>query len=101
MMLSRQVEFHPEAIFEAAAAAGWYRERSTRAAEAFLSEIDNAVEKISNSPEAWPPYFYGTRRFLLKRFPFSLIYREVSNRIQVIAVAHGRRKPGYWKSRQM
>jgi len=40
-----------------------------------------------------------THRFLLRRFPFSVAYREVRETVQVVAVVHGRRKPGYWKGR--
>jgi plasmid stabilization system protein ParE len=98
-MFSRQVNVHPEAVAEAQAATQWYQERSAPAARAFLSEIDRAVEKIAEDPDIWPPYVGGTQRFLLKRFPFSLVYRLVSNKIEVVAIAHGRRKPGYWKTR--
>jgi plasmid stabilization system protein ParE len=95
----RVVQFHPEAIAEARAAAQWYRERNTSAADAFLSELNRAVEKISETPEMRHLYAGGTRRLLLRRFPFSVIYREVSGNIEVVAIAHGRRKPGYWKTR--
>jgi plasmid stabilization system protein ParE len=96
-MLSRPVKFHPEPVTEASAAAQWYREQSPSAADAFVYELSRAVERIAEAPEMWPPYVGGTRRFLLQRFPFSVVYREVSGIIEVVAVAHGRRKPGYWK----
>jgi toxin ParE1/3/4 len=99
MMSIRQVDVHPEAIAEAQAAALWYRARSAAAAHAFLAELDRAIEKIAEDPGIWPRYVGGTQRFLLKRFPFSVVYRLVANRIEVLAVAHGRRKPGYWKGR--
>jgi len=98
-MAHRQVQFHPEAVAEAREAARWYRERSDSAADAFLSELDRAVERIAEAPELSTRYVAGTRRFLLRHFPYSVIYREKSGRIEVIAIAHGRRKPRYWKSR--
>ena len=98
-MSPRQVDVHPEAVAEAQAATQWYRERSALAAHAFLVELDRAIEKIAEGPEIWSRYVGGTRRFLLQRFPFSVVYRLVSNRIEVVAIAHGRRKPGYWKGR--
>lgn len=98
-MSLRQVDVHPEAVAEAQAAAHWYRERSASAAHAFLTELDRAIEKIAEDPGIWTRYVGGTQRFVLRRFPFSLIYRLVSNRIEVVAIAHGRRKPGYWKKR--
>lgn len=99
MMSSRQVDIHPEAVAEARAAAQWYRVRSPSAAHAFLAELDRAIEKIAEDPGIWPRYVGGAQRFLLKRFPFSVVYRLVSDRIEVVAIAHGRRKPGYWKGR--
>jgi plasmid stabilization system protein ParE len=93
------VGFHPEAIAEAAATVGWYRERSDAAAAAFLAELDRAVENIAEAPERWPQYLHGTRRFLLHRFPFAVVYRWVGGGVQVVAVAHARRRPGYWKGR--
>jgi plasmid stabilization system protein ParE len=99
MMESLPVYFHPEAITEASAATQWYRERSSAAAKAFISELDRIVGKIIMTPEIYPLYVGDTRHALLHRFPFSVVYREASGRIEVIAIAHGRRKPGYWKYR--
>jgi plasmid stabilization system protein ParE len=94
-MSQRSVELHPGAVVEASAAAQWHRERSASAADAFLSELDRAVEKIAEAPEMSPRYVQGTRRHVLRHFPFSIVYREVSGSIEVVAIAHGRRKPGY------
>lgn len=74
-MFPPPVEFHPEALSEAEAAADWYRERSPRAADAFLAELDRAIETIAAAPERYPMFLGGTRRFLLRRFPFSVVYR--------------------------
>jgi plasmid stabilization system protein ParE len=98
-MPGKPVEFHPEAFEDAAAAFGWYCERSDTAAAGFLRELEHGVAAIAEAPQRWPPGAAGTRRFLLKRFPLSLVYREQATSIQIIAVAHGRRRPGYWKHR--
>lgn len=98
-MAQRPVDLHPEAIDEAQAAYRWYRERNEAAAEAFLAELDRAVELISEGPIRWPTYLHGTRRFLLRRFPFAIVFRQIGEAVQIIAVAHARRKPGYWKGR--
>ncbi|MHB0958931.1 MAG: hypothetical protein ACYC0X_26630 [Pirellulaceae bacterium] len=47
----------------------------------------------------WASYLSGTHRYLMKRFPFVVIYRVTTDRIEIVAIAHGRRKPGYWKRR--
>ncbi|MGH9454216.1 MAG: type II toxin-antitoxin system RelE/ParE family toxin [Terriglobia bacterium] len=53
-MSGKPVEFHPEALAEAEAAAAWYRERSLQAAEAFVRELEDAVSAIRAAPERWP-----------------------------------------------
>jgi len=98
-MLGRKVALHPEAITEAKAAREWYQERSPAAANAFLKELDSAIEQIGESPNRWPSHHHGTRRFLLRRFPFSVVYRESNEVIEVVAIAHGRRRPNYWRNR--
>jgi plasmid stabilization system protein ParE len=98
-MGSKEVEFHEEARGEAVAALEWYLERSEVAAGRFLEELDRAIQLVASSPSRWPEYVSRTRRFLLHRFPFAVIYRELPSRIQVLAVAHTRRRPGYWKER--
>jgi plasmid stabilization system protein ParE len=93
------IDVHPEAVVEARAAAQWYRERSALAADAFLVELDRAVQRIAENPEMYPNYVRSTRRYLLQRFPFYLVYREIGGKLEIVAIAHGRRKPGYWKKR--
>jgi plasmid stabilization system protein ParE len=94
------VRLHPDAIAEAKAAYEWYAERNPSAANAFISELDHAVSQIQTSPERWTMHLHGTRKFLLRRFPYAVVYRITGSAIQVIAVAHGRRRPSYWKSRR-
>jgi len=93
------VSFNPQASLETEAAFDWYHERSPQAAYAFLYELDHAITRIREAPEAWPLYGNLCRRYIFPRFPFQIIYRIVDNTIQVVAVAHGRRRPGYWKER--
>ena len=90
---------HRPAVDEAAAAREWYQVRSQGTAQAFLAEIDHAIQQITEDPSRWPKHSHGTRRYLFHKFPFSVIYRETDTGIQVVAVAHGRRRPGYWQSR--
>jgi toxin ParE1/3/4 len=93
------VEFHPLAADEAQAAERWYRERNEIASGRFQRELDSAIELISERPEAGSPYLNNTRRILLRRFPFFVVYRIRSDAVQVVAVAHARRRPGYWRRR--
>jgi toxin ParE1/3/4 len=99
-MANKRVEFHENAAAEYEAALDWYVERSHLAATRFSTELNQAIENISKNPRRWPIYLADTRRFFLRHFPFAVIYRELPLAIQVIAVAHLRRKPGYWKARK-
>ncbi|MEP6820552.1 MAG: type II toxin-antitoxin system RelE/ParE family toxin [bacterium] len=90
---------HEEAIAEARAARRWYAERDPDVGVAFMAALDAAVELISKTPNLWPMFQAGTQRYLIKNFPYSLIYRRLSMGIQVVAVMHSRRRPGYWRSR--
>ncbi len=92
-------EFHHEATAEYDAAFDWYLERSPDAAMRFDAEVDRALAQIIAAPQRWAAGSHSTRRFLLRQFPFTLIYRERASTIQIVAVAHTSRKPGYWKQR--
>lgn len=94
-----RLEFHPAAHAEADAAFDYYLECSPQVAAAFLAALEDARSAIAANPNTWADYLYGTRRYLLRRFPFVVVYRVTQSRIEVVAVAHGRRRPGYWKDR--
>ena len=98
-MAEHVVEFHPLAREEALAAYDWYADRDQAAAAAFQTELENARMAICRSPEIWMPYVLNTRRYLLKQFPVAIIYRVTHQRIEIIAVAHQRRRPRYWTNR--
>ena len=94
-----EVRLSDEAIEESREAFAWYRIRNPRAAAQFLFELDQAIESIAALPDAWPPYLDNTRRKLLRRFPFALVYRVKDEHLLVLAVAHQHRRPGYWVGR--
>ncbi len=71
--MTRRLEYLDEALDEAEEAARWYAERSPTAAAGLADELDVAATAIEQTPEAWPPYDHGTRRFLLRRFPYFLV----------------------------
>ena len=94
-MLNSAVEFHREAAAEYDAAFDWYLERSPDAALKFDAEVDRALTQILQTPQRWDAGPYQTRRFLLRQFPFTLIYRErAPGDIQVVAVAHHQPQAG-------
>jgi plasmid stabilization system protein ParE len=93
------VRLHPLAADEAEASRRWYFARNPILADAFRLELDSAIASIAESPGRWPRIHERFRRYLLHRFPFSVVYIERADFIEVIAVAHHRRKPGYWTER--
>jgi len=98
-MAGRRLLFLAAARAEVREAFDWYHTRSRRAAAQFLAEIDRATLLIRESPNVWATFEAGTRRCILNRFPYSIIYREVGDDLHVVAVAHHKRRPGYWRSR--
>jgi toxin ParE1/3/4 len=73
--------------------------RSRKAALDFIEELDRATQTISEEPGRWSAGKNDTRRFLLWRFPFSIIYSEQESAVTIWAVAHGSRRPEYWAQR--
>lgn len=65
----------------------------------FRVTVSDGIRRIVQAPQRCPKYLYGTRRFLLDRFPFSVVYLDAPEVLSIVAVAHNKRKPGYWKQR--
>ncbi len=98
-MPRRAFEYHPEAIKEAWEAFRWYHERSEQASENFWQELRHARQSVTEHPHLGGRYLQGTRCCRLKRFPYGLVYVEHADRVIGIAVAHLKRRPGYWRKR--
>lgn len=93
------VVFLPEAEQEMLEASLYYQSKASGLGVDFLSEVERAVKSIAESPNTWPILEGELRRRLVRRFPFGILYKVESEEIVVIAVAHLRKKPGYWKER--
>jgi toxin ParE1/3/4 len=98
-MNARRIEYHEGASADVVSAVTWYRRRSPKAALDFIEELRRAADVIREAPERWPTGKNRTRRFLLWRFPFAIIYSERESVITIWAVAHGSRRPDYWAHR--
>ncbi|MGO8985855.1 MAG: type II toxin-antitoxin system RelE/ParE family toxin [Terriglobales bacterium] len=98
-MASKPVRLHPEAEREYLEALVWYRDRSAVVASDSELAVSKAVQAIETAPQRWPSYFGEFRRYTLHRFPFNIVYQEMLSDVVVFAVAHGRRRPGYWRKR--
>jgi len=93
------VIFLPEAEQEMLESAIYYQSKASGLGIDYLSEVERAVKSIAESPNAWPILEGELRRCLIRRFPFGILYRVEPNEIVVVAVAHLRRRPGYWRER--
>jgi plasmid stabilization system protein ParE len=94
------VELLPAAEAEARGAYARYEQWSHSTATRFLFEFDRAISLIQEAPERWPQHVHGSRRYILRRFPFSVVYRVGDRSITVVAVSHQRKRPGYWRRRR-
>ena len=65
----------------------------------FLARIEAAVQDIGRNPELWPIIQANTRRRLINRFPFALLYRVDPDQIVIQAIMHLHRRPDYWLNR--
>lgn len=95
------VLFHRLAAREYRQARSWYRRRSPLAAERFRVEVDRVVARISEDPLRGAIFRGNFRWMRTYRFPYLLFYEVVdSSVIRIYAVAHGRRRLGYWSRRK-
>lgn len=94
-----KITFHPDVSYEIKASYGWYQEKAVGLGEDFIKELESAYQAIVGFPQTWTYFQKGFRRYLLSRFPFSVIYRKNGDLIYVVAVMHNSRKPGYWLNR--
>lgn len=97
------VRFHRSAQRELARAAAQYEDHAEGLGDRFLDEVEAAVGLLSEHPEAGEVIVRRPRRpirrWVLERFPFTLIYVP-GDGLRVLAVAYSRRKPGYWSARR-
>lgn len=94
-----EVSFLPGARADYEESLAWYGARSARAAAGFQEAVANGVQRIADHPESYATIDNRHRRCLLKRYPYSLIYRIEESGVLVVAVAHSRRSSRYWRRR--
>lgn len=91
--------FHPEVGLEITESFRWYEAITQGLDDDFISELDSAYDAIVNLAVTWPIFKKGFRRYILTRFPFAVIYKQLGDEIYVVAVMHQSRKPNYWSNR--
>jgi plasmid stabilization system protein ParE len=81
-------------------AALWYEERRSGLGLEFVAAVDRVMGALTESPLRFPTWTGVWRRAVVRRFPFVVFFEVEADRVVVLAVAHARRKPGYWIARR-
>ncbi len=94
-----EVKYHPKALAEAFRSAHHYDRQKPGLGGEFFDELDRTVTELQAHPERRPADKDGVRSWRLHRFPFRAYYALDPSRIRILAVAHLKRRPGYWRHR--
>lgn len=93
-------QFHPAAEAEHLEAVAYYESKQPGLGASYLADFETAMEQVCAAPCRYPVERQpDIRRIRLKQFPFMVLYREANGVVQVLTVAHYRRRPGYWVGR--
>lgn len=92
--------FHPKAEAEFNNAVDYYEEIRDRLGLEFAGEVGSAIERIVSFPLAWRFITKSSRRCLVNRFPFGVVYMIRENEVVILAVMHQSHKPNYWMDRE-
>ena len=98
--MSPQLSFNALALQELEGAIDFYSGESPALADAFLSEVAGALSQIREFPGSCPLISRTVRKKVLRRFPYSVLYFLQSDGIRVVAIAHQKRRPFYWRDRK-
>lgn len=91
--------FHPKAAEELNAAVTYYEDCQPGLGIEFAEETYATIARISEYPHAWTALSENTRRCLVNRFPFGVIFHVTSDHLYILAIANLHRRPEYWRKR--
>ena len=92
--------FHPHAEKELEEVEKYYDNMREELGDRFRAEIEMAISRILDFPNAWQRLSENTRRRTLKTFLYGIVYRVKTDEIRILAVMHLHREPDYWKYRE-
>jgi toxin ParE1/3/4 len=92
--------FHRAAELELAAAMRTGETRALGLGRDLLNEVERVVALLCDLPEIGEPLDARRRRFPLQRFPYAVIYRSAGDTLRILAIAHRRQRPNYWRGRE-
>ncbi|NLS92356.1 MAG: type II toxin-antitoxin system RelE/ParE family toxin [Planctomycetaceae bacterium] len=94
-----RIDFHPEATSELEESVDWYKEHSRSAEHGFILAVESAILKIKRDPERFPRLDARCQSCNVETYPFQIVFRNDGGRILIIAIAHAKRRPKYWRDR--
>jgi len=94
------VIFHQLAESEMNEASAYYAQARPGLGDAFIAEVQRAIDTLAVSPLAGTEVENGVRWWLVRRFPYSVLYRVRDDHIRILAIAHQKRRPFYWCGRR-
>jgi len=95
----RGIIFHPDVDAELVEAARYYETRSPGIGSDLIAEVEHSLAQIAIAPEMYQQIGKRVRRKPLSRFPYNLIYLVFPDQIHIVAFAHQKRRPFYWRKR--
>lgn len=93
------IRWQPAAVEEVDAIAAFYQEKQEGLEQRFLEVLEDALRRIGRRPHMYQTIEKDIRRCRLPRFPYGIIFRMQTEHIEIIAVMHLHRQPGYWQAR--
>lgn len=91
-----RIEYHPAIEFELAEIRDYYNDLSLNLGEDFINEFERQVLRIAELPTRWMIVRGQTRRALMRRFPYLILFRIVGDSaIRITVIKHERRHPSY------
>lgn len=92
---------HPEAEHDLREAAEFYREHAGNAlSQSLFGEFERSIDLLLQHPGLGALWRHGKRRYVMRHFPYSIIYTVSGEEVRILAIAHQSRRPGYWRGRK-
>jgi plasmid stabilization system protein ParE len=97
--MAKAIEYLEDARVDFDESFDWYRTHSAGAAIGFAAAVDETIDEILANPDRFPSTHGGCCYRALHRYPFRIVFRNESNRVVIVAIAHAKRRPDYWRDR--
>ena len=94
-----KVRFTRRAVREARDARDWLKVRQPKTVDGFTVRFRECIARLREFPNAGSPERHSSRRLTLKPYPYAIIYRVSGDEVTIVAVAHAKKRPGYWAGR--